>query len=312
MSKKVLSLGKLPANFLASLLSTLPMSNNSVLLGPGPGLDCAVLDTGDRLLVLTSDPITFTAGELGWYLVQINVNDIATTGARPRWLLATLLFPESKSTEALVRETFDQLARACLQHEITLVGGHTEITQGIDRPIAVGTLVGEVAREDLVTPKGARPGDGLLLTKFVPIEAVAILCQEFPEQLSAYLSPSEIERGAHVVEQVPSGQRFHGVHGLARSLQPPEERDKLIERAIVHAQSLPIDARENNLHLLMVERWFEAFQQMSRETDCSDEPLLLVLHQASQSLLAFEEIVLRAKRMKQNRSRSRRRSRRRG
>ncbi len=57
---------------------------------------------------------------------------------------------------------------------MVVIGGHTEITYGLDRPILVGTMVGEVSREQLVTPRGAQPGDRLLLTKGVPIEATAL------------------------------------------------------------------------------------------------------------------------------------------
>lgn len=190
-------MGKLPADLMSELLASVPAADDRVLIGPGPGLDCAVLDLGgDRLLVLKSDPITFTSGDLGWYLVQINANDIATTGATPRWLMATLLFPEARSSAELVRATFNSLVEACAAIGIALIGGHTEVTQGVDRPIAVGAMVGEVRRSELVTPRGARPGDVLLLTKFVPLEAVAILCQEFPDRLRPLLDTGELERGA--------------------------------------------------------------------------------------------------------------------
>jgi hydrogenase maturation factor len=197
VNESVFPLGKLPPTLLADLLSSVPVADDRVLIGPGPGLDCAVLDLGgDSLLVLKSDPITFTAGDLGWYLVQVNANDIATTGATPRWLMATLLFPEDQTNEALVQTTFDQLLKACATSGIALIGGHTEITKGIDRPIAIGTLIGEVPRDQLVTPRGASPGDMLLLTKFVPLEAVAILCQELPGRLDQVLGASALEEAA--------------------------------------------------------------------------------------------------------------------
>ncbi len=195
MTHKRLPAGKLPPELLAELLAITPIGDEAVLVGPGPGLDCAVIDVGETLLALKSDPITFTSDDLGWYLVQINANDIATTGATPRWLLATLLFPEKETTEQLVRSTFKQLNDACADNHIALIGGHSEITHAIDRPIAVGTLIGEVSRESLVTPEGATPGDRLLLTKCVPIEAVAILCQKFQGRLRDVLSESEIETG---------------------------------------------------------------------------------------------------------------------
>ena len=89
----MLPVGKLPAEILARLLSQAPVTDPRVRQGPGVGLDCAVVDLGQRLLVLKSDPITFATEDIGWYLVQVNANDLATTGAVPRWLLLTMLLP---------------------------------------------------------------------------------------------------------------------------------------------------------------------------------------------------------------------------
>lgn len=191
--KNILPVGKLPADLLARLLSEAPIRDERVLLGPGIGLDCAVIDMGDRLLVWKSDPITFATDEIGWYAVQVNSNDIATTGATPRWMLVTLLLPEGATTEEMVEEIFGQVYRACDSAGIALVGGHSEITYGLDRPILIATLTGEVEREKLVTPQGCQPGDRVLLTKGVPIEGAAILARQFPGRLTGILTTQELE-----------------------------------------------------------------------------------------------------------------------
>lgn len=190
----ILPLGKLPPELLEKLFSRAPAHDARVILGPGVGLDCAVLDIGENLLVLKAEPITFVTNEIGWYAVTIAANDIATTGAKPRWYLATLLLPARRTTPVLVDQIADQAYAACQQLGISIIGGHTEITHGLDRPILVGTLIGEVSREKLVTPKGARPGDRVLLTKGIPIEATAILAREFPDQLQDVLTEAEIEQ----------------------------------------------------------------------------------------------------------------------
>lgn len=183
MAYNTLPVGKLPMELLARLLAHAPVDDPRVILGPGIGLDCAVVEVGGTLLVLKSDPITFVSDAIGGYLVQVNANDVATTGATPCWLLITLLLPEHRTTEALVEGIFAQVYAACRALGIAVIGGHTEITHGLDRPLAVGTLIGEVARERLITPRGAAPGDRILLTKGVPIEAVSILAREFPERV---------------------------------------------------------------------------------------------------------------------------------
>ena len=186
--------GKLPPDILAGLLARAPTSDPSVLVGPGIGMDCAVVELGDRLLVAKSDPVTFVSDDVGYFLVRINANDMATTGATPRWLLLTLLLPAGRADRAMVDGIMDQVGAACREMGVTLIGGHTEITHGLDRPVAVGALLGEVTREGLVTPQGARPGDRVLVTKGVPIEGTAIVADAFADRLRPALGTDELER----------------------------------------------------------------------------------------------------------------------
>src|SRR5207245_2588431 len=109
---------------------------------------------------------------------------LAVMGAIPRWFLATLLLPEG-ITEDGVRAIFESLRRACRELGISLVGGHTEITGGLDRSIVCGHMLGEVERGALVRSDGARPGDRLLLTKTIPLEATSILARERRAELLA-------------------------------------------------------------------------------------------------------------------------------
>ena len=193
MTAPFFPLGKLPPDFLAQLLARAPLSDPRVLVGPGTGLDCAVIDLGERCLVLKSDPVTFAADQIGWYAVQVNANDIATTGADPRWMLATLLLPEGKADREMVDGIFAQLSQACLDLGISLVGGHTEVTHGLDHAVISAALIGEVERDKLVLPGGAQPGNCLLLTKGVPVEAVSLLAREFPQRLREILSQAELD-----------------------------------------------------------------------------------------------------------------------
>lgn len=190
----LLPIGKLPPALLTRILAQPAASDPRVLIGPSPGFDCAVVENGDSLLVFKSDPITFASDEIGWYVVQINSNDIVTTGATPRWFLVTLLLPEGKTTAALVEAIMQQVYATCRELNVTVIGGHSEVTAGLDRPILAGTMIGEVAPERLVTPRGATPGDRILLTKGVPIEATAVLAREFAVQLQPLLTPEALRQ----------------------------------------------------------------------------------------------------------------------
>ena len=171
-------LGKLPTGHLARLLARHAPSDPRVILGPGIGRDAAVISFGDRYLVAKTDPITFASDAIGWYAVHVNANDVACTGATARWFLATLLLPEGQAAPRRVDTIFDQITGACAELGIELVGGHTEITYGLDRPVVLGCMLGEVTPERLVRPDGARPGDALLLTKGIAVEGTAIIARE--------------------------------------------------------------------------------------------------------------------------------------
>jgi hypothetical protein len=93
--------GKLPADLLGRLLSDLE-GHPRLLVGPRVGEDAAVIDMGDRCLIVKFDPITFAEKRIGWYAVHVNANDIACMGAAPAWSLAILLLPEGRADENLV------------------------------------------------------------------------------------------------------------------------------------------------------------------------------------------------------------------
>ena len=194
--------GKLPAHRLAELLAKycpLPLDVD-VRIGATPGEDAAAIDLGDRVLLVTTDPITFATEALGWYAVNVCANDIAVMGGVPRWFLACILLPEGGADDALVERIFADIAGAAQELGIIVVGGHTEITEGLDRPIVVGHILGEVATHKLVTSAGAQPGDALLLAKPLGIEATAIAARECAEEL--------YEAGAVATADDPALQRL--------------------------------------------------------------------------------------------------------
>jgi hydrogenase expression/formation protein HypE len=214
-------LGKLPAEHLARLLVNFAPPDERILIGPSVGHDAAVIAFGERCLVAKTDPITFASDEIGWYAVNVNANDIACLGATPRWFLATLLLPERSTDAALVDTIFGQIVDACGKLGIGLVGGHTEITHGLDRPIVVGCMLGEARADRLVRSDGARPGDALLLTKGIAVEGTAILAREKAAELAG-LGEELLERcrrflhdpGISVVRDAAAATAAGQVHAM--------------------------------------------------------------------------------------------------
>jgi hydrogenase maturation factor/beta-phosphoglucomutase-like phosphatase (HAD superfamily) len=195
--------GKLPNHFLREFLDQFIFEDPSVLINPGVGEDIAAVDVeSEDVLVLKSDPITFATDSIGQYAVLINANDIATSGAIPRWLLTTLFFPCGTSPSQ-IKSVFDELKQYCRQWGITLCGGHTEITEAVVRPIVAGMMAGTVSRSDLIDKRRMEKGDRVLLTKRVAIEGTAIIAREFGDRLEQMgISKNKIDHCRQFLDQI--------------------------------------------------------------------------------------------------------------
>ncbi|MGB9628731.1 MAG: AIR synthase family protein [Thermodesulfobacteriota bacterium] len=246
--------GKLEIGLLKRLLNRYTILNSQVVVGPKIGEDAAVLSLGkssDRYWVLTSDPITFTTEEIGYYGVVVNMNDIATRGAIPKWFLATLLFPEEVEPKG-IEKIFRQIHQTCQKFHISFIGGHTEITPGIDKPILSGHMVGEVKKGKLVRTSGARAGDLLLLVKGICIEGTSIIAREREHQLlKKGISPSIIERakrfifnpGIDVLQSAQIACESASIH----SMHDPTEGgliNGLIEMAWASEKEIEVDLKK--------------------------------------------------------------------
>lgn len=177
--------GKLPNDILDGFLQSFHFEDPSVLISAGVGDDtAAVVPDADGVIVLKSDPITFATDAIGHYAVLVNANDIATAGARPRWFLTTLLLPTG-TTASEIRTIMQDLYDLCRRWEITLCGGHTEITDAVTRPVVIGMMAGTVARDRLIDKRRMQVGDRILLTKAVAVEGTALIAREFESDLMA-------------------------------------------------------------------------------------------------------------------------------
>ena len=216
-----LSMGKLPNDLLEKFLDRFNFYDPSVLIRAGVGEDITAVDVDDaEVLVIKSDPITFATDHVGHYAVLVNANDIATSGATPRWLLTTLLFPSGVSP-SVVGRVMHELESVSRQWNISLCGGHTEITDAVTRPVIVGMLAGTVAKGNLVDKRNIQSGDSVLLTKAVAVEGTAIIAREFGGRLAALgMSKTEIETcrqflsSIGILEEAEIAGNLQGVSGM--------------------------------------------------------------------------------------------------
>jgi hydrogenase maturation factor len=214
--------GKLDPDLLARLLAENVIADERVVIRPAVGRDVCAIRMADGYLVAKTDPITFTADRIGWYVVHVNANDVACVGARPAWFLLTALLPERSTDEALVRGIWDEVRTALEGIGCELVGGHTEVTVGLDRPILVGQMLGQVAADRLVDKSSVRPGDRILLTKGVPVEGTAIMARERGDALAGAFPHETVERarafldepGISVLREAMAACDAGGVHAM--------------------------------------------------------------------------------------------------
>jgi len=213
--------GKLAAGTLERLLERYAaVQDPAVLVGPGVGLDAAAVAAPEGVLVMASDPVTYATGRLGHYAVHVNANDIFASGAEPRWFLADLLLPPGRSR--LAEKIFADIHQACRELGVSLIGGHTEMTPDLHRPMVAGFMVGHAAGNKIVTAGGVRPGDVLILTKAVAIEGTAIIAGEFRQELLEALSATTLRRARRLLEEpglsvgpearIASARGVHAMH----------------------------------------------------------------------------------------------------
>lgn len=196
-----LKTGKLPGPLLDRLIESYRTEpDQDVIVAPGYGRDAAAIAVGGPSpLIVKSDPITFASTAAARYLVAVNANDIACLGGIPRWLSVVLLLPEHDTTVEGVEAHFAELQAACNEVNISVVGGHTEVTSAVTRPVFVGTMLGIAGAHGLFEPSRAQPGDDLLLTKWIGIEGTALLARERTAELTAAIGAEIVARAAKLL-----------------------------------------------------------------------------------------------------------------
>jgi thiamin-phosphate kinase len=194
--------GKVPPEILKkSVYPLLGVKRSEVLVHSGFGEDCCVIDFGDYVAVASSDPITGADTEGGYFSVFVACNDIAACGARPIGILITLLLPEGTS-ENMLFKIMESIDRACREIGIEVLGGHTEVTSAVTRPVISATAIGMAKRGNFVTSAGAKPGDDIIVTKYVGLEGTAILALDFEKYLKEKLPKETIEKAQGLVKSI--------------------------------------------------------------------------------------------------------------
>ena len=194
--------GKVPTKVLLDIVfKNLGAKRGDVVLSSSIGEDAAIVQAGNEVLAISSDPITGAEEWLGWLAVHVNANDIATRGVQPRWFNSIILLPKNSTTE-LVEKICTQMDKAARELDVAIVGGHCEVTPGIDHPIVTGCAIGVAENGKYVTSGGARIGDKIILTKGAGIEGTAILASDRQTELLDIFDTSFLNKAENFFEKI--------------------------------------------------------------------------------------------------------------
>lgn len=198
-----MKIGKISEQVLKrSILRQVKTRRDEVLQGAGVGEDCACLKLGvDEVFVCSVDPITVSSKESPLLAIHITANDLASAGAEPIAALVSILLPPSSLEEEL-KAMMQGMEQACEQLKMQIIGGHTEITDGVNRPIITVTGIGKVKEAKLLTTSGVQPGEDLVLTKWIALEGTSIMASEREEELRLRFPQSMIDAAKNFIEYV--------------------------------------------------------------------------------------------------------------
>ncbi|MFX0182531.1 MAG: AIR synthase-related protein [Candidatus Hodarchaeota archaeon] len=217
---KVLPLGKVPWSILTELVCKTGFNNRGIIQNAEQGVDVAVLDLQEVFehineiyqtnsipyLVYKADPITYPTPNPAKYLIIVNKNDLATSGAIPYGITVTILLPHSTTKDRLI-ELQNNLSKTCEELQITILGGHTEITENVQYPILSGNMIGFVPPEYYI-PRNPHVGDHIICSGWVGAEGTGILLAEAEDYFSNNMNQDEYSQGIQIGKKIDISKRI--------------------------------------------------------------------------------------------------------
>lgn len=198
-----MEIGKVSENILKrSVFKQIKHYRPEVVMHSGVGEDCAAIETQeDEVLVFSTDPITGASKGMGNLAVHITANDLASSGAEPIGILTSIILPP-RTREKKLKDLMEEISLTCRSLNIEIMGGHTEVSDVVNRPLITVTGVGKVKKDKMISTGGLQPGDDLVMTKWAGLEGTSIIASEKQEDLEKRLPSQLIETAKAMKEQI--------------------------------------------------------------------------------------------------------------
>lgn len=160
--KKLSELGERKTiDFISKILSK---GNVAVDIGD----DCAAIEYGEDYLLISTDMIykdthiskKMNPWQIGWFIVAINLSDIAAKGGRPLGLVLSLGLPKD-TTDVFLEELIEGADKCATTYNTSIIGGDTKENPNLT---ISGTILGIIRKNEFMPRKGAKPGDVVAVT----------------------------------------------------------------------------------------------------------------------------------------------------
>lgn len=193
-----MELGKLKLSELQKILNDCKgYQRDEVILKSSIGEDSSAIDLSkikNNIMLISTDPITFTSKNIGNLAVLINSNDIYASGGVPFGVLVTILLPPNKNLED-ISCIMEDIHKQCFNNKIQILGGHTEVTESVNEIVVSITILGTTSNKNFVRTSTSCSFDKIILTKTLGIEGTSILLDEHYLELKNILNEDEIKEG---------------------------------------------------------------------------------------------------------------------
>ncbi|HSH35325.1 AIR synthase family protein [Schnuerera sp.] len=187
-----MEIGKLPNHILEKIVfNNIKYKRKEILQGAAVGEDNAIIDFEDEVCIISTDPITGATKDIGRLAIYISCNDVASSGAEPIGALLTILAPPSINEED-IELIMKEAGEASKELKVEIMGGHTEITDAVNRVVISTTVIGKQKKKNMINSKNIEIGDKVLITKYAGIEGTSILAKELEKYLEDKIDKEKI------------------------------------------------------------------------------------------------------------------------
>lgn len=185
-----------------SILKQIKHRRNEVLVGPGVGEDCSVVELNpEEVFVISTDPITGTTEDIGTLAVHITANDISSNGAEIIGIMLTILLPDG-FRESELKKIMMEVEEVCTSLNIEVMGGHTEITAAVNQPIITVSGIGKMPKDQMIKTAGVVPGQEIVMTKWVGLEGTAIIAKGKEAELRTRYTQEFIDGAKKFIQNI--------------------------------------------------------------------------------------------------------------